>query len=81
VLLRTPHRAPIHLAPSRPWRAPRPAEETTVGRVWQNRPIYTKSSTGAPANTLARTHFHLYKSGSPLSVTEDLGKSTSQLRP
>jgi hypothetical protein len=32
VLLRTPHRAPIHLAPSRPWRAPRPAEDIAAGR-------------------------------------------------
>ena len=33
-----------------------------------------------PFNTLACAYFHLYKPGSPLSVTKDLGKSTSQPR-
>jgi hypothetical protein len=31
-LLRAPCRAPIHLMPSRPWRAPRPPKDTTAGR-------------------------------------------------
>ena len=31
-------------------------------------------------NSLARTHLHLYKPGSPLSVMKELGKSTSQPR-
>ena len=48
--------------------------------LWQNRPIYTRSSMAIPANTLTRAYFHLYKPGSPPSVTKDLGKSTSQPR-
>ena len=34
----------------------------------------------SPFNTLTRTYFHLYKLGSPPSITKDLGKSTSQPR-
>ena len=34
----------------------------------------------SPLNTLTRAYSHLYKPGSPPSVTQDLGKSTSQPR-
>ena len=34
----------------------------------------------SPLNTLTRAYSHLYKLGSPPSVTQDLGKSTSQPR-
>jgi hypothetical protein len=34
----------------------------------------------SPFNMLTRTYFHLYRPGSPPSVTKDLGKSTSQPR-
>jgi hypothetical protein len=48
--------------------------------LWQNRPIYIDQVRLSPLNTLTRVYFHLYKSGSPPSVTKDLGKSTSQPR-
>jgi hypothetical protein len=52
---------------------PRPA-------VWQNRPIYTRSSTDVPAKHVDTRYFHLYKPGSPPSITNDLDKSTLQPR-
>ena len=53
---------------------------TFILNMWQNRSIYTRSSTVVLADMVTRTYIHLYKPGSPSSVTKDLDKSTSQPR-